>query len=355
MRILHVISTLQMGGAEHLLVDLLPALRDQGNEVELLLINGARTPFYTELEQRGIVIHHIQERGRIYSPMHLFRVKKYLNDYDIIHTHTSPCQFLMACAKSLYRTKTHLVTTEHSTTNHRRNKAWLKPLDKWMYSQYEGIICISDKSRECLVKHLGSDKGVVVINNGIDFQKFTNPVKCELNKIKVITMVASMRDAKDQDTVIRAMTLLDGSYKLRLVGDGPRRSLLEHLAKEMNVNVEFTGNQNDIPQILKESDLVVLSSHWEGLSLASIEGMASGRPFIASDVPGLKEIVNGYGILFHHSDYQNLAQKIKLLTSNIKHYQETAIRCQERAKLFDIRLTAQKYNETYKSICKKKI
>ena len=353
MRILHVISTLQMGGAEHLLVDLLPALRDQGNEVELLLINGAPTPFYTELEQRGIVIHHIQERGRIYSPMHLFRVKKYMNDYDIIHTHTSPCQFLMACAKSLYRAKTHLVTTEHSTTNHRRNKAWLKPLDKWMYSQYEGIICISDKSRECLVKHLGRDKSVVVINNGIDFQKFTNPVKCELNKIKVITMVASMRDAKDQDTVIRAMTLLDDSYKLRLVGDGPRRPLLEHLAKEMNVDVEFTGNQNDIPQILKESDLVVLSSHWEGFGMAAVEAMAAGRPLIASDVPGLADVVRGYGILFPKGNHERLAAEIQRLSNDTEYYRHVAERCQKRAGQFDINIMAKKYNDVYKQLINK--
>ena len=57
MRILHVITSLRTGGAEHLMVDLLPRLRDLGNVVELLVFDGTRTAFYEELAQKGIKIH----------------------------------------------------------------------------------------------------------------------------------------------------------------------------------------------------------------------------------------------------------------------------------------------------------
>lgn len=75
---------------------------------------------------------------------------------------------------------------------------------------------------------------------------------------------------------------------LLCVGTGP---LLEEHRKYCEKNnlssrVHFLGLRNDIPQILKASDVIVLSSEHEGFSLSMLEAMASGRPFIASDVPG---------------------------------------------------------------------
>lgn len=354
MKILHVISTLQMGGAEHLMVDLLPALRDLGNEVELLLINGERTPFYDELERQRIKIHKIQERGRIYSPLHIFKARKYLHQYDVIHTHTSPCQFLMAAAKKLSRSKVHLVTTEHSTNNHRRAKKWFKPVDKWMYRQYDVKICISEKARTNLVTHIEEEKSVVTIHNGIDCGRFASPIKEALPVVKNITMIASMRDAKDQDTLIKAVHLLGKGYMLKLVGDGSRRTVLENLANELNCGdcIEFCGNRDDIPQLLKQSDIVVHSSHWEGFGLAAVEAMAAGRPLIASDIEGLHEVVHGAGILFPPGDYAALANIIRDLCNNPKFYNLVAARCQDRSKQFDISLMAEKYNQVYQSLLK---
>ena len=86
------------------------------------------------------------------------------------------------------------------------------------------------------------------------------------------------------------------------------------------------------------------------MSLSSIEGMASGRPFIASDVDGLREIVDGYGLLFPHQDAQVLANEIKSLCENQEKYNKIAKSCQERAKQFDINIMAEKYNEVYYKI-----
>ena len=78
--------------------------------------------------------------------------------------------------------------------------------------------------------------------------------------------------------------------------------------------------------------------------------MASGRPFIASDVDGLREVVKGAGILFPHGDYRQLAKEIKMLCENPIHYQVVAQECQNRAKQFDISIMAEKYNQLYRSI-----
>ena len=353
MKILHVITSLRTGGAEKLMVDLLPRLRVLGTDVELLLFDGTRTPFYDELEKTGIKIHHLSIGGNVYNPLNIIRLIKYIRKYDIFHTHNTACQYFVPLAKSLLNAKCKLFTTEHSTNNRRRAHKIFKTIAKFIYNKYTGIISISAKATESLTHFIGQNINVFTIENGVNITKYSqlNQISlCELDKI--ITMVAGFREAKDQDTLIRAISLLPDNYKLWLVGDGERRKILENLVLELKINnrIKFWGIRSDIPQILEKSHVVVLSSHWEGLSLSSIEGMASGRPFIASDVDGLREIVSGYGILFPHQDAEALANEIKSLCENKEKYNQIASACQKRAKQYDINIMAEKYNQLYYNV-----
>lgn len=353
MKILHVITSLCVGGAEHLMVDLLPKLRDLGNDVELLIFDGKHTSFYEELEKKGIKIHSLGIGGNVYHPRNIFRLTKFLDKYDIIHTHNTACQLFAPIAKIIVNNKAKLVTTEHNATNRRRGKWYLKPVDLWMYSRYDHIICIANQTYTNLVEHIGHKKNISTIFNGVDISLFLNPIK-DISKQNhfIITMAAAFREQKDQDTLIKAMSILPINYSLRIVGDGLRRQVLEQLTDELGLmgRVHFLGVRSDIPKLLRESDINVLSSHWEGLSLSSIEGMASGRPFIASDVDGLREVVNGAGVLFPHGDFKQLAKEIKQLCNNPVHYSVVARDCQKRAMQFDISVMADKYNEVYNQI-----
>ena len=146
MRILHVITSLRTGGAEHLMVDLLPRLRDLGNEVELLLFDGIKTSFYDQLQQKGITIHSLGEGGNVYRLRNIFKLMRFIGKYDIIHTHNTACQLFVPIAKILNNSSAKLVTTEHNSTNRRRGKWYLKIVDKWMYSRYAHIICIAEQT-----------------------------------------------------------------------------------------------------------------------------------------------------------------------------------------------------------------
>ena len=114
--------------------------------------------------------------------------------------------------------------------------------------------------------------------------------------------------------------------------------------------VLFLGLRMDVPQLLKTADVVVLSSKYEGLSLSSIEGMASGKPFVASDVPGLQEIVTGAGILFKQGDAKDLANKIENLITNEVYYQEIVNTCLKRSEQYDIQLMVEKHIHLYQTI-----
>lgn len=350
MKILHVITSLRTGGAEKLLVDLLPAFKSMGHTVELLLFDGTVTPFYTQLRKDGINIHHLSIGGNVYNPINIFKLKRYLNEFDIVHTHNTACQYYVALAKAMFNSTCKLFTTEHSTHNRRRNIKFFKYIDKLIYKQYQSIIAVSDKTTQNFVKHLELSLPVETIYNGIDTTKYYSITREFKNDDKIIvTMIAAFRHEKDQDTLVRAISILPKNYNLWLIGQGLRQQEIKSLVSNLGISnrVNFTDFIADIPQALKESDIIVLSSHWEGLSLSSIEGMASGRPFIASDVDGLREIVGNAGILFPHEDYKTLATEIENLSKDTSYYTSVAKRCHERAKQYDISIMANKYNRLY--------
>lgn len=356
MKILHVITNLQMGGAEKLMTLLLPKLKHLGVEVEILLLDGTDTPIYQELHSKGIVIHSLGNMTNVYHPLYLIRLIRFLriHRYDVVHTHNTAPQFFVAVAH-LFNKKIKLFTTEHSTSNRRRNLKCFRSIDRWMYHQYDGVICISDQAEINLRNHLQqSYNNITTIYNGVDIMKIANTLPDE--KIKgeskrfIVTMVARMVDAKDQDTLIRAISHLSKEdFELWLVGDGPRRPILESLVKDLRLEdcVKFWGVRTDVPVLLKTSDIIVMSSHYEGLSLSNIEGMAANKPFVASNVDGIKEVTEGAGLLFPHEDDQYLANILLRLKNDTTLYNSVASSCFTRAKKYDISFMAEKYLQLY--------
>lgn len=354
MKILHVITSLAIGGAEKLMVDLLPRLKEKGHEVELLLFRKCESHFYAQLEDAGIKIHHLSETNQnVYSPFNILRLRKFIGKYDVIHTHNTACQLFVPLARALSLKKQTIVTTEHSTNNRRRSNKLFYYLDKWMYSKYSKIICISEKAELSLLKYIDSFQNTITICNGVNLNKFLSLVQNIRNNSKfLITMVAALRIEKDHHTLIRALALLPENFTLQLAGDGVCRHDLEQLVSSLHLEnrVSFLGMRSDIPEILHNSDFCVLSSHWEGFGLVAVEAMASGLPMIASNVDGLREVVQGAGILFEHGNSKQLADIILNLSKNPELYAKTAKACQERAKQFDISFMVENYNKLYLSL-----
>lgn len=356
MRILHVITTLDVGGAEHLMVDLLPRLAFENNDVELLVFRNGQSGFYESLESTGIKIHVLSESRNVYHPSNLVKMIPFVSNYDIVHTHNTACQLYGAVARNLTKNKTKFITTEHNSTNRRRELKWFKPIDRWMYNQYDAIVCIADQTYENLVQYIGDCPRISTIYNGVDLSRFIRSIgNIKAKREFVITMVAAFRPQKDFDTLMYALKNLPSYYILWIVGGGDDQegNRIKSCCHKLGIDdrVVFWGVRQDVPDILEKSDVIVLSSHWEGLSLSSIEGMASGRPFIASDVDGLHEIVDGAGVLFPEGDDLELSKKIQNLCEHPAEYQRIARQCQERARQYDISVMAKKYLKLYDELC----
>lgn len=354
MKILQVITSLSTGGAEKIVVELSLALKALGHEVDVCVFSGGNTLFKKKLVDGGCKVIEFSQKNNVYSIKNLIHLKRLIHNYDIVHTHNSSPQLYAAIA-SLF-TNVKLITTEHSTNNRRRKWSWYKLIDRWMYGRYDHVVCISEIAEKKLKEYISLDNvNISTINNGVDVQKFANaepvPALLESDFFHVV-MIAGFREAKDQDTLIKAISLLPSNFKLWLVGDGIRRPELEKQVTDLGVSTRVTlmGLRSDVPNILKSADVVVMSSHWEGLSLSNIEGMASGKPFVASDVNGLREVTKGYGILFPHEDAQALATVIQKLHDDRAYYQQVAESCYQRALQFDISKMVDGYLKVYNQL-----
>ena len=338
------------------MVDLLPRLKARGLDVDLLLFDGTDTPFRRDIEAAGIRVFDLGTGGSVYSPVRMLKLIPYLRKYDIIHTHNTAPQLFAAAASCLKKAK--LVTTEHGGSNRRRSIRGFKVIDKWMYRKYDTIICIADKTKDNLLEYLSIPLGnVVTINNGIDVARYASAEPSpELEGIapgsRKIIMVAGFRWEKDQDSLIRSLKHLPSKFHLFLVGDGVRRPELEALATHENLadRVHFLGLRTDVPQLLHAADYVVMPSHFEGLSLSSVEGMSVDKPFLTSDVDGLREVVKGAGVLFPHGDSKALANEIMALENSPQKYSSVANACRKRADQFDISKMVESYARYYDKI-----
>lgn len=353
MKILQVITSLSTGGAEKLISEISPMLRDKGNQVDVCAFDGVDTAFKQNLMDKGIKVYSFGYKCNVYNPLFIFKLAKLMKNYDIVHTHNTAPQLFAAVGSMLCSVV--LCTTEHTTSNRRRDWKWYARIDQWMYNRYRKIICISNQAENNLRAYLPKVRNVCTIFNGVDINRFhkAQPLASLKRGKKVVVMVAGFRYQKDQDTLIKAFTHLNkDKYELWLVGDGERRPILEGLVKELGLvdNVKLLGIRNDVPNVLQTADVVVMSSHFEGLSLSNIEGMSSDNPFVASDVDGLREVTKGYGVLFPHGDDKALAEVIVKLTTDEAYRADVVARCKARAMQYDINVMVENYNKVYESL-----
>lgn len=364
MKILHVINSLLIGGAEKLLVDELPIMARQ-EHIELLVLNGKNSPFMEKIKKQGILINEINTWGGIYNPVNIFYLRKYIKQFDIIHVHLFPSQYWVSIAKFLFGGRAQIVTTEHSTSNKRFNHRWTTWIDGCIYKQYQYIFCISEGVRRAMEAHLNGkqNKALVVVPNGIDTKRFVSaePIsRKELNltdKDVFILQVARFGEQKDQDCLIRALTYLPDNYVAVFAGDGDRLKVCQQLARQLNVinRCRFLGNRTDIPNLWSSADIGVMSSHWEGFGLSAVECMASGKPILVSDVEGLREVVGNGELCFPAGDAKSLAQKVRQLMANPDKYKALSEHCYQQAQKFDIHSTISLYLEYYKRIMQKSL
>lgn len=361
MKLSIIINSLNIGGAEKLVADSFPLIKEKIEETQLIVLKHSPSFIAKQLDQKG---NHVKflDSGSLYNPYLIFKLIPIIRKSEVVHFHLFPTLYWVVIASMFLRNRPKLIYTEHSTHNKRRDSKIFKFLDRLVYSRIDKIVSISKDVDTNIKKHLGKafESKVSLIHNGVDLQTITSAAAYHKSDLGfddtdvLLLQVSSFRWQKDQGTLIKALKLLPSEYKLLLAGDGPLREEMENLVKELELTgrVQFLGNRPDIPNLLKTADIIVLSSKHEGLSLASIEAMASGKPFVASDVPGLREIVKDYGLLFEQGNEKALSDTILNLENSSELEIKIVKACQKRAEEFDIQKMVRAHITLYDSLIK---
>lgn len=360
MNIIHIITSLEIGGAQKLVHDLALSQKTLGNNVTVLVYYRCGSILEKELETSGIKILSLDSKN-IKSIKILIKIHRIIKAYDIAHIHLFPPLYQLVLAS--IGTKIPLVYTEHSTYNRRRKKNIIRPVEQFIYRRYSKIISISEQTQNALLDWLmvKDFSKFQVIHNGVDLRKYNEAKKNTVEDLFgrsgiPILMVSRFVPAKDQLTLIKAIRYINfPNAFVAFAGDGELIDRAKYLAKNLGVSDRcvFLGTRNDIPELIKTSAIGVQSSHWEGFGLTAVEFMAAGKPILASSVDGLKQVVEGAGEIFQAGDEKGLAEKINILLADHSYYDSMAEKCRIRATKYDISVMTQQYQKIYQNLCKK--
>lgn len=324
MKALQVTTHLNIGGISNYILSLSRALK--GNGIECLVVSGgggleAEFKRY-DIETRRLNIKTKNE----FSPkvfIAVFNLVKMVRDedIDIIHAHTRVSQVAGILASRI--TGVPYVTTCHGFFKERLRKVF----DTWG----EKVIAISDAVKGHLEKDLGVAKErIETIYNGVDVDKFSRDYsQDEIRKTKeslglsegpVIGTVGRLSPVKGQSLLIEALAgIISKRRDVQglIVGDGPEEAALKALVKSLGLegSIHFAGSVLDTHKFLSVMDIFVFPSLKEGLGIALLEAMASGRACAASDIGGIRDLIkNGEtGILFPVGDARILSDSISRL------------------------------------------
>lgn len=317
MKVLQVIPRWQLGGAENLTLQLAEGLSAKDIETRVFswsdggdlasrakragvetVLGGGRSRF--DLRTAGRLVKHIRNES-----------------YTHIHAHLFPINYWVAVIPMPRGTQR--VATEHSVTNKRREKTYLRSIEQRIYRRYNALIAVNDQVRESLRGWLGSDASLVCIENGVKSSGRELQRTCDLKRL---VFVGRLVQAKGLDTLINALPPLVATGSVAvvdIVGDGEERRPLEQLAREVGVadRVRFHGYSDDPEQWMAGRPIFVLPSRWEGLPLALLEAMASGCPIVATDVGGVGKVLEHgtSGVLVPPNSVEGLIEAITALVS----------------------------------------
>lgn len=314
-KVLYIIGTLGVGGAETQLVTLINGLIHKGYQCELFTLE-SDGPLRVLLEPLNIVIHDGGYNSRspkwkrllqlLRAEFRLWRLARRTRP-EILHAYLPLTNFMGAIAGWLAGIHT-IITSRRALGTHQDRHILWKPFDR-IANWFSDIIVVNSLAvRDDAIARDGADPGKLVhIPNGLDVAKYNvcttrrweirQKIGLSKDETGLIT-VGNLIPYKGHADLLYAISKVVESYpNIRCYFAGEDRGIrkeLEDLADNINIssNVVFLGQRNDIPELLIAMDVFILPSHEEGFSNALLEAMSSGLAIIATDVGGNREALD---------------------------------------------------------------
>ncbi len=293
MRVLLIIDSLTVGGAERHLVDLARRLRDRGETV--LVACSASGPGAGELEASGVPVEVLGDRlvKRRLSLAFAWRVRRLVTrfDPDVVHAHLHAAGW--AAALALATSQRRLVVTEQTEGLWRGRRA--RACSRLTYRRADRVIAVSDAIARRLAEYGVPREKVTVIRNtvapGASAERAVAQGGC-----RTVGVIARLVHEKGIDDLLDALAALrreDRAVRAVIVGDGPLRDALEQRSAALGLNgaVTFLGERGDARSLLPTFDVLAVPSRAEGTPLTILEAMWAGVPMVATTAGGIPEQV----------------------------------------------------------------
>jgi len=351
-KVLHIIATLDVGGAERQLVELVKRL-DKRKFLPVVCCLRRKGALSKELTAAGIKSVCLGKRGK-FDPLLIFRlVQLILRERPaIVHT-------WMFTANTYGRIAAVLAGTPVIIASERCVDLWKRWyhfwIDKILLYFTDRVVAVSEGTKRFYQTKLKIPKEkIVVISNGIDLERFPAHHLSPLPEKQLILAVGRLAPQKGFKYLVRAAAEVKKNFpevEFYLLGEGPERKSLESEITRLNLQGSFflLGEVADIRPYLFSATALVLPSLFEGMSNVILEAMAVGKPVVATAIPGNDEVVidEETGLLVPPANAEGLAAAITRLIQEKGLRERLGRSAQAKISSFRIEKTAERYQKLY--------
>jgi glycosyltransferase involved in cell wall biosynthesis len=358
-KIIHLITTIEFGGAEKQLLILARNQIKQGLNVEVFYLKG-KPELKTKFENVGVKVNSL-----LVDQPFIFQVTKFRkfirNNKSPVHTHLPQAELVaaLACLKKKF------IISRHNFEPFWPNKPKLVSvlLSRFVTSRASGGIAISNAIKNYLLeaKEISKEFQMSTVFYGFerevddlsDSNKLTNEMLNSTKNFKIGT-IGRLVPGKNYPTMLRAVAKIvdiDSTVRFFIVGGGHSDQALIKMSKDLKIenNVIWLGRTEHIREFLSKIDLFIFTSKGEGFGLALLEAMLANKPILAAKNSAIPEVLGvNYKGLFPTDDYKLLSDKIIELITDQAKSDSLVLEYKDQIKLFEPVVMADNVLKVYK-------
>ena len=353
-RVMIVIHSLKIGGAETMVENLSHALKDRGIEVKIISLHCFESIVTERMLESGLDLVFLGKRNGIDLSVWR-RLSKLIADFrpDVVHSHLPILHYVFPASR-IAGVKG-VVHTLHSIAEKETRSPALALINEILYRHHFVIpVALSKEIQKTICVRYGmNEEEVPIVHNGINRGAFSFDRDYQISDCANLLHVGRFVSVKNQRLLVEAVSTLiekGRQIKLTLVGEGPDVDSIRCLVRGLGIEdyVCIPGPTGDVASHLRHSDIFLLVSDYDGISMSLAEAMASGVPIIVTPVGGVPDMVKSEeSALFVDPNVASIASAIERLCDDERLRKSIGESARRRSAQFDRSAMAAGYERVY--------
>lgn len=357
-KVLHIVTAMTWRGGEQQVAYLLEELDDQLQQIVACMKGSVMEEF---CRKNGHDFVSYPKRIKL-DPGFAYFIKRICSrlEIDLCHLHDAHAHTIAIMSTSIFRNNTPLILSRR--VDFPIKKSFFSKF-KYNHSAIKKILCVSDTIRKIISPDIHDRSKIKTVYSGIDLTKFkkrTNKLRQELqirDETFLIGNTSALADHKDYFTFIdtaKKISEVEANCHFIIIGDGPMKQEIMQYSHDMGLDgkVHFTGFRKDLPEILADLDLFLITSKTEGLGTSILDAFACGVPVVGTAGGGITELIvhEETGLLCPVGDVDCLGQGIQLLKANPEMQEKLVNGASSKVSRFSKKETARQTFQAYDEV-----